>query len=76
MRIFSLLTRKETRRFNFRHVTRAAQGGPDPGLADPVANRQPRRQSKSCNKMLMLPRIHIHRGRISTPSPLLPRAPK
>ena len=27
MRIFSLLTKKETRRFNFRHVTRAAQGG-------------------------------------------------
>ena len=27
MRIFSHLTKKETRRFNFRHVTRAAQGG-------------------------------------------------
>ena len=27
MRNFSILTKKETRRFNFRHVTRAAQGG-------------------------------------------------
>ena len=44
MRIFSLLTRKETRRFNFRHVTRAAQGGPDPGPGHALRDRQPRRE--------------------------------
>ena len=47
MRIFLLLTRKETRRFNFRHVTRAAQGGPDPGPGHALRDRQPRRDDRA-----------------------------
>ena len=47
MRNFSLFTKKETSRFNFRHVTRAAQGGPDPGPGHALRDRQPRRDDRA-----------------------------
>ena len=49
MRNFSLLTRKETRRLMFGHVTRDAQGGPSETAASTLTRLQldspPRRDS-------------------------------